>query len=195
MVSMKLTVVEDSPSRLADYAQISIGFTVRELFDEEAIAALMRRASANPTPIAAAYWKDYDSYPGGSPTDWPARFDMSHWTLLAAYLDDRRLGGAALITGDPGIDLLRDCPACALLWDLRVSPAARTRGVGSALLRAVEDHARQRSAHVLCAETQQVNVPACRFYQRHGFWLDRAIPDAYPQLPDETQLLWRKALT
>jgi ribosomal protein S18 acetylase RimI-like enzyme len=44
-------------------------------------------------------------------------------------------------------------------------------------------------------ETQQVNVVACRFYQRQGFSLERVAAAAYPSLPDEVQLLWIKALT
>jgi ribosomal protein S18 acetylase RimI-like enzyme len=43
-------------------------------------------------------------------------------------------------------------------------------------------------------ETQQINVPACRFYQRHGFVLETVRPDVYPGLPEEVQLRWAKPL-
>ena len=43
-------------------------------------------------------------------------------------------------------------------------------------------------------ETQDVNVPACRFYHAHGFRLERVVLGAYPNLPNEVQLLWRKPL-
>jgi hypothetical protein len=39
-------------------------------------------------------------------------------------------------------------------------------------------------------ETQNINVPACRFYARQGCVLGAIHPDAYPDLPDEVQLLW-----
>jgi hypothetical protein len=37
-------------------------------------------------------------------------------------------------------------------------------------------------------------VPACRFYHAHGFRLERTTHGAYAELPNEVQLLWRKAL-
>ena len=70
----------------------------------------------------------------------------------------------------------------------------RRRGVGAALLDAAERRAVNRGASQLRVETQQINVPACRFYLRHGFSLESVRPDAYPDLPEEVQLLWRKSL-
>jgi ribosomal protein S18 acetylase RimI-like enzyme len=191
---MTLTIVEDSPGYLADYGRVSIGFSVAAAFDAPALAALARGTPAVATALARPYWKDYDEHPGSCPTEWAARFDLSRWSILAAYRGDQRVGGAAVVSDDPLIDLLRECAGCALLWDLRVDPEHRAHGIGSALLRAVEETALQRGARVLRVETQQINVPACRFYQRHGFHLERITPGAYANLPDETQLIWRKAL-
>ena len=191
---MTLTIIEEPRSRLAEYAQVRIGFTVAERFDDQALAALRHDAFAQAVAVSPPYWKDYDSYPGGHPSGWPGQFDLSRWTILAAYDRARRVGGAAIIVDDPQIDLLRDCPACALLWDVRVAPDARRQGVGSALLEAVEQHACERGARSLRVETQDVNVPACRFYNAQGFRLERATPEAYAELPNEVQLLWRKPL-
>jgi ribosomal protein S18 acetylase RimI-like enzyme len=191
---MNLTIVEALPHRLAEYSQVPIGFTVTESFDDRGIATLLRGEHADPIAVPSPYWKDYDSYRDGRPTDWPNRFDVSRWTMLAAFVGARRVGGAVVIDDDPTIDLLRDCPGCGLLWDLRVAPEVRGRGIGSALLLAAEDVARQRGARALRVETQQVNVPACRLYQRHAFRLDRATHGVYAELPDEVQLLWLKVL-
>ena len=191
---MTLTIVEEPPTRLAEYAQVPIEFTVAERFDEQALAALRHDASVRAVAVSPAYRKDYDSYPGGDPSAWTAQFDLSRWTILAAYDRTRRVGGAVIIVDDPQIDLLHDCPACALLWDLRVAPDARRQGVGSALLEAGEQRARERGARSLRVETQDVNVPACRFYHAQGFRLERTTPGAYAELPDEVQLLWRKSL-
>jgi len=43
-------------------------------------------------------------------------------------------------------------------------------------------------------ETQNVNVPACRFYARMGCVLGGIHRFAYPELPGEARLLWYKAL-
>ena len=190
-----LTIAEESADRLADYATVPIGFTVAEVFDESGVTALVSGASAAPISVATPYVKDYDAYPGNGPTDWPARFDISRWTILAAYRGMQRVGGAVIIFDDPKVDLLRDCPACALLWDIRVAPNVRGRGIGSTLLRAAESVAKHRGARAVRVETQQVNVAACRLYQRHGFRLERATRDAYADLPSEVQLLWLKLLT
>lgn len=191
---MKVTIVEE-PNRFEEYGGVPIGFAVTEILDERGMAALLRGEPADATAVPTAYWKDYDLHPGGRPADWPKRFDVSRWTVLAAYRGAERVGGAIIISDDPAIDLLHDCPACALLWDLRVAPNQRARGIGSALLRAAEHRARQRAARALRVETQQVNVAACRFYQRHGFELERVTHGAYADLPNEVQLLWHKTLT
>jgi len=191
---MSLRIVEEPPTRLAEYAQVPIGFMVAEILVERACAALNHDAPLEAVAVSPAYWKDYDSYSGSHPSAWPQLFDLSRWIILAAYDRECRVGGATLIVNDPQIELLRDCSACALLWDIRVAPYARRQGIGTALLEAVERHAAERGAHSLRVETQDVNVPACRFYHAHGFRLERAIPGAYAALHNEVQLLWRKPL-
>lgn len=81
-----------------------------------------------------------------------------------------------------------------MLWDLRVSPANRGTGIGRALFVAAEEWARGRQCRRLLAETQNVNVFACRFYERQGCSLERINRVAYPRLPDEIQLVWCKHL-
>jgi ribosomal protein S18 acetylase RimI-like enzyme len=39
-------------------------------------------------------------------------------------------------------------------------------------------------------ETQNVNVPACRFYAQLGCELGAIRRHAYAELPDEVQLVW-----
>jgi GNAT superfamily N-acetyltransferase len=173
---------------------VPIGFAVTGIYDDNAIDALLRGNSAEVTPLTTPYWKDYDEYAGDRPTDWPGLFDLSRWTILAASIDNQRVGGAVVVHDDPQIELLRDCRGCAQLWDLRVDSAMRRHGVGSALLRSAEGVALRRGAHAMRVETQQINVPACRFYARNGFQLERVVRGAYHDLPDEIQLLWRKRL-
>jgi ribosomal protein S18 acetylase RimI-like enzyme len=83
----------------------------------------------------------------------------------------------------------------AVLWDIRVSPTLRGRGVGTALVEAAASRAAARACRQLKVETQNVNVPACRFYRRNGFVLGAIHRFAYPSLPQEVQLLWYRALT
>ena len=57
-----------------------------------------------------------------------------------------------------------------------------------------EAWARACGATWLKVETQNVNVPACRFYARQGCVLGAVDRFAYPALPDEVRLLWCKHL-
>jgi GNAT superfamily N-acetyltransferase len=82
----------------------------------------------------------------------------------------------------------------ALLWDLRVAPDVRGRGVGTALFRAAERWAQAKYCTVLEVETQDINVPACRFYARMGCRLGAIDAHAYVEFPNEVQLLWTKRL-
>jgi len=44
------------------------------------------------------------------------------------------------------------------------------------------------------AETQNINVPACRFYAKHGFTLGVVNRFAYQEFPDEVELVWYRKL-
>jgi GNAT superfamily N-acetyltransferase len=136
--------------------------------------------------------KDYDALE--HPATWPARFDTSNWILLGAFDGSSRIGGAIGAARTPGIDVLEDREDLAVLWDLRISPHARRRGVGSALFRAIEAWAVKLQCNELKVETQNTNVAACKFYARQGCALSQVNRGAYFDLPDEIQLFWRKAV-
>jgi ribosomal protein S18 acetylase RimI-like enzyme len=147
-------------------------------------------ASLTERALDAPYVKDYDAQE--APTRWANQFDLSRWGLLGAYVAGYRIGGAVVASDTPAVELLDGRTDLALLWDIRVHPEFRGQGVGSTLFRAVEQWARARGCHDLTVETQNVNVPACRFYQRHGCQLTAINRHAYPALANEIQLLWSK---
>jgi len=186
-------VVEESLDRMTEYARIGIGFWVREVFERPAIEALRRGEDAKATPVTNPYWKDYDEACGGRPTDWAARFGNG-LTILAAYNDGQRVGGAAVVVGDAELDRFFGQSGAAVLWDLRVAPEARHQGVGAALVSGAERVATRCAAGQLFVETQHINVPACRLYRRNGFRLIDVRKNAYSEAPDEIQLLWAKSL-
>jgi ribosomal protein S18 acetylase RimI-like enzyme len=87
----------------------------------------------------------------------------------------------------------------AVVWHLYVSPAARGRGVGRALLDEATVVAQGWQAHCLWLETQDVNYGAIRFYLRMGFqWcgLDLALYDPRGPVAGDTALFFvRRLLT
>lgn len=188
---MKIEVTEERAYSLAEYATIPIAYEIREIIEVDGGS---NGRSLKARQLASTVVKDYDAEPGNDPLSWPRRFDVSRSGFLVARVDSEIVGGAVIIVDAPGVDLLEGRADLALLWDIRVSPAMRRHGVGSALLAAAETWARARHATVLKVETQNVNVAACRFYSNHGFELRAVNPSAYPELPHETQLLWYKDL-
>jgi ribosomal protein S18 acetylase RimI-like enzyme len=142
--------------------------------------------------LEKAYRKDYDALEG--PMEWPMRFDVSNWGLIGAFDGKKRIGGVVGAFQSPGVDMLEGRGDLLVLWDLRVAPELRRHGVGSALFQALEAWGRSRSCRELKVETQNTNVAACRLYARQGCRLAQAKRHAYPDRPDEVQLIWRKVM-
>ena len=181
---------EDSTS-IPDYASISIAFEIRTIVDTATLQIGSSIFSVRPAPRVRE--KSYDNYPGNHPASWGTRFDVDTWRFLAAYDErDQRVGGAVVITTPCSIAAIGGRPGHAVLWDLRVAPATRGRGVGTALLTAAEEVARAAGCRGLDVETQDVNAAACRLYARNGLRLLSIEAGAYHEAPDETKLLWTK---
>ena len=191
---MIVEVVQESQPDFAAYARIPIAFEVREVAHVVARPQPLNGFAIEPQSIAVSWRKDYDA-DGNDPTTWSSRFDLSRWAVFVARAGGRRVGGATLVFQASDVDMLAGRPDVALLWDIRVAPDARGLGVGSALLAHVEAWASAHGATWLEVETQDINVPACRFYARRGFVLRAVNRGAYPELPEETQLLWYKQLS
>lgn len=142
--------------------------------------------------LPRAFVKDYDSLE--DPRQWPRLFDTSRWVLISAWRGSLRVGGIIVARATPGVDMLEGRGDLAVVWDLRVQAAERRQGVGAQLFKLAEAWAREQGCTELKVETQNTNPAACAFYSRQGCDLAQARPGAYPDLPDEVQLIWRKLL-
>jgi ribosomal protein S18 acetylase RimI-like enzyme len=189
---VNVVVRAERADALASYAAIPTHFTVTSVLEVEPADAGLGGITLRERVLAEPYVKDYGALE--PPLRWPGRFDVSRWTLLAAYAGGERVGGAVVVAGAPDVELLGGRADLAVLWDIRVRPGSRGRGVGSALFRAAEAEARARGCRRVMVETQNTNVPACRFYARQGCTLGAIHRFAYPGLPHETQLLWFRDL-
>jgi GNAT superfamily N-acetyltransferase len=179
---------------LEEHAATSIAFVVDRILEVRLADAGLGGMTLTETPVAHPYVKDYDAIEEGRPPRWPRRFGISSWGLISGYRDGTRVGGAVIALRTPGLRMVGDRDDVAVLWDIRVSPAERGTGVGSALFRAAATWAGARGCAWLKIETQNVNVAACRFYQKMGCALGAIDRFAYPELPTEVQLLWWKEL-
>jgi GNAT superfamily N-acetyltransferase len=191
---MRIEVSEESIASVAEYARIPIAFEVNEVLDVAGEPNGAAGFTLSARRVGTPYLKDYDAITRAGPTQWAQQFDVSKWGLIAARVDQQYVGGATVAYDTPGLDMLEGRSDLALLWDIRIAPSLRRRGVGSVLFEAAEAWASTRGCRQLKVETQNINVAACRFYARHGCVLRAAHPMAYPEFPDEIQLLWYKDL-
>jgi GNAT superfamily N-acetyltransferase len=194
MDTTHIEISEEPISAVAEYGRIPIAFEVHAVLDVIAEASNPTRFRLSERRVETPYLKDYDAIDDGSPAQWTQRFDTSKWGLLSARVGGQLIGGAAVAYDTPGLEMLEGRSDLAVLWDIRVVPAMRRHGVGSALFKAVKAWASARGCRQLKVETQNINMAACRFYARHGCELRAVHRDAYPEFPDEIQLLWYKDL-
>jgi GNAT superfamily N-acetyltransferase len=193
--AVRIDVLAEPLATLAEYAHVPIAFEVRSTLDCTAPGGGLGGLLLSERDVAVPYRKDYDAIAGEGPARWARRFDVSNWGVLAARVNGERVGGAVIAFDTPGVEMLEGRRDLAVLWDLRVAPAARGRGVGTALFAAAARWAAARGCGWLKVETQNVNVPACRFYARRGCTLGAINRFAYHEFPDEIQLLWYKELS
>lgn len=191
---MPIEIADEPMAALDAYACIPISYKVHEMLDLAPCDHGLGGLLLLPRRLENPYLKDYDALAGEGPTSWAQRFDVSNWGCLVARLAGRLVGGAVVAFNTPGVWMLEGRIDLAVLWDLRVEPENRGHGVGTALFRAAEAWAVARGCRRLKVETQNVNVPACRFYARQGCLLGAINRHAYPDLPGEVQLLWHKDL-
>jgi ribosomal protein S18 acetylase RimI-like enzyme len=187
---LRLEIRREDHGSLAEYGSVSSRFEVSGVLD---LSVADPETGAFPIrPTAPTWWKDYDAIPDNTPLDWPSRFAVHDWLLFAAFADGQRVGGAIVVVDPIAVAQLGGDPTLALLWDVRVHPDSRRRGVGRALLAAAEDAVRLAGCRGIVVETQDINVSACRLYASLGFLLTKAVRDAYAGAPNETQLEWAK---
>jgi len=177
-------------TQISVYGRISCAFEINSFLDiqpdPEKEQSWIIRESKLPRPVL----KDYDSLPDNHPLDWAKCFDMSSWGMIFATVANEHVGSALIAFNSPGVDMLEDRTDLAVLWDIRVDTNWRGRSVGKALFDAVKEWASRHRCTELKIETQTNNVAAVRFYLRQGCRLKQVTPNAYPELPDEVQVLF-----
>lgn len=184
------------PERLAEYCAVPSLVEVHSILQVKSIDSGFGGLALELVPVPTPYIKDYDSY-GETPADWPAKWDLSNWCLLLATVGGKPVGAACVVTRTPAIRMLEGRDDLAVLWDIRVAPEYKRRGIGRALFSASVEWCREQGMKMLKIETQNVNLGACRFYASQGAQLGAinrfAYADAtwsHPDVRDEAMLLW-----
>ena len=189
-----MQIREESLAGLEEHARVPIAFEVSRVLEVSVRNGGLGGVQLLERPETPPYMKDYDEASGNRPGDWAQRFDLTNWGLISAWENGLRIGGAVIAFETADLRMLEGRSDLAVLWDLRVAPEARRGGIGASLFAAAARWAEARGCRQLKVETQNINVPACRFYARQGCTLGAIHRFAYPEQPSEVQLLWYKNL-
>ncbi len=189
-----IELVEEPISVLREYGRIPISFEVRSVFDVRLQDDGLRGFLLSERRLKSPWIKDYDAIAEEGPTRWDRQWDISNWVVISAYLNGKRVGGCVIAYDTPGVEMLEGRADIVVIWDLRIRPRYRGKGIGGRLVEAAVAWAKSRRCQRVKIETQNVNVPACHLYVKHGFVLCSIDRYAYPELPDEVELVWCKEL-
>ncbi len=187
---MPVKIIEIGPERLADYACVPSRFEVTSILQIDLLDGGLGGMLFRQVSVERPYIKDYDSY-GELPTDWPKLFTVTNWGFFLAKDGERTVGAAAVAFDTSGVFMLEDRNDLAVLWDIRSSPAYR--GAGIPLFKVASEWSKRCGCRQMKVETQNVNVPACRFYQRMGCQLGEIRRFGYiavPAVAQEVMLNW-----
>jgi len=179
------------------YATISIAYRVESVLRAEELDGGLGGLRLVEERVTDPYVKDYDAQDGGIrglANIWPDQLDISRWGLfLACGRGGEPVGATTVAIDTQGIHMLEGRRDLAVLWDIRVALEARRHGVGTALFDYAAAWAREQGCRQLKVETQNVNVPACRFYLARGCHLGGIHRYGYkgcPEVAHEVMLLW-----
>ncbi len=69
------------------------------------------------------------------------------------------------------------------LWELHIQNGLRGQGLGGRLIQAVQEQAQAGKFRQVALEVQNTNVPAIRFYRKHGFAIEGLDISQYTNTP------------
>lgn len=185
---------------LGAYAAVPIRFSVTAVLNLVLVEAGLGGFRLSEVPVREPYERDFDRTLGEDtgPRSWPADFDVAPWGIFLARCRGQPVGGVTVAWRTPAMRMLEGREDLATIWDIRVIPELRGRGLGRRLFETALDWARAQGAVQISVETQNTNVAACRFYARMGCTLGRVHRFAYVGYPDaagEIMLVWYRDLT
>ncbi|KKL96280.1 hypothetical protein LCGC14_1846060 [marine sediment metagenome] len=190
---MAIEIREVGSDSLDQYGQIPMRHRVESIFRVDEIDGGFGGLSLTETPFDQPYVKDHDGDPEENVSSWTGRFDVSNWLFLMAFDGDKAVGGATLAFRSPKVNMLQGRNDLAVLWDIRVHPDYKRQGLGSRLIDRAVEWARKQGCKQLKIETQNNNVPACRFYAARGCHLGAIDRYGYahdPRFAHEAMLIW-----
>jgi ribosomal protein S18 acetylase RimI-like enzyme len=192
---MSGSIQKIGPDQYERYAAIPGWFWVNSVLHVEVLDGGMGGFKLAEIPVEPPYIRHKDDGLLDNPQYWAREFDLSKWGIFVFSDDDGNPSGGAAVAIDSQVYPIdrfqrRDL---AVLWDIRVHPDHRGKGIGTRLFQHAASWARGKGCGQLGLETDSSNVRACRFYRRMGCQLGAihrygyiAVPEAAPY----AMLLW-----
>ncbi|MDB5085744.1 MAG: TDP-fucosamine acetyltransferase [Bacilli bacterium] len=174
---------------LRQHGEVSIAFPVNSEFQLEYRDLGLGGIVFNEMPVDTPYWVDYDADLGVGPERW-LRWDLQNWSVISVFDNCIRVGGAVMAHDTAGVLLLEARTDFTFLWDLRIDPAYRRKGIGTVLFQKCVDWTKNKGCARMRIETQHINVAACRFYAKQGAKLGQIKREAYQDQLSLVQLIW-----
>lgn len=189
---MEIVTLPVNTESLTEYSTVPIIFEVKSKLSVDLINDGLGGIVLHEEDVIPPYIKDYDETKGEGSIRWLERFNTSNWVLFLAREGRIPVGGATVAFHTPEVHMLRGREDISVLWDIRVHPDHRRSGIGTALFIEAVKRSKERNCKYLKVETQNVNVPACRFYVRQGCLLGEIDRFAYsaPQVAHEVMFIW-----
>jgi GNAT superfamily N-acetyltransferase len=191
---MTISIEKIDEKSFTQYDLVPNHFRVESILEVEIVDSGLGGMQLKEKPIPQPYDKHFGLPGEDGPSSWAKRFDLSRWGIFLARENGNPIGGAAVAVGSPvyPIDKFQR-KDLAVLWDLRAHPSMRDKGIGTKLFHAAAHWARQNGFGQLGMETQNINVPICRFLVKHGCKLGAIHRFGYagcPNVAHEAMLLW-----
>ena len=190
-------ILDIAAKDLEEYSKISIAFEVKSIYEVKLIDNGLGGIKLIETEVDP-HVKDYDEIEeGNKPIDWSNEFDITNWGLFLIYDDSIPIAGATVAFDTSNIGMLHGKKDRAMLWDLRVHPDYRRLGLGKKLFQKIKEWSKNKGCNRLIIDTQNSNVPACKFYVQQGCQLGEINRFKYidnPKIKDEVMLVWYLSL-
>ena len=131
---MSVRIKQVGPEDLPLYANVSIAYEVTSVYRVETVAPGLGGLVLKEEQVTP-YIKDYDAQVQGDdrPDKWARQFDLSQWGFYMAMEGARSVGGAAVVLNTPEVHMLENRSDLAVMWDIRVQPEQRGKGIGRRL--------------------------------------------------------------
>jgi ribosomal protein S18 acetylase RimI-like enzyme len=125
--------------------------------------------------------------------EYETHFDISRWQFYMAFDGKQPVGAITLVSKTPGVNMLDGRDDLCVLWDIRVLEEYKHMGIGKRLFELSVEWAKEHDLNQIKIECQNNNVPACKFYHKHGAVLSKVDEYAYyndKEIQNEIQFIW-----